>query len=253
MLEIYENSKKDNETYYFSSCALSSLTKEINRCKKRKNGEALWLSAYLWLEEDEGESIWLEENGPNSLWVRTLKSLYFPSDNFLDSKMGYRAPWVWSSLLEGKEFLQKTLLWQVWNEESVRIWEDRWLVDCKERRSLIPEPIASSMPMRVVELMNKGEGSWDLSSIESWLTEEELKKGKMNIVGLRLSSSHVVDGRVWRVIWSLKVPRTFPRDTSKDLDSSDMIWKKPPESWIKINCDGAFDHKTKKCWDWCHL
>ena len=34
----------------------------LSRWKKRKNGEALWLSAYLWLEEDEGESIWLEEN-----------------------------------------------------------------------------------------------------------------------------------------------------------------------------------------------
>ncbi|TYI17592.1 hypothetical protein ES332_A07G035000v1 [Gossypium tomentosum] len=107
--------------------------------------------------------------------------------------MGYRASWVWSSLLEGKEFLNKTLLWQVWNEESVRIWEDRWLVDCKEGRSLIPEPIASSMPIRVVELMNKEEGSWDLSSIESWLTEE-VKKA---ILGVPLYNFDERDKLVW--------------------------------------------------------
>lgn len=81
----------------------------------------------------------------------------------------------------------------------------------------------------------------------------------MNIVGLTLSSSHVVDGRVWRVILSLKVPskiKIFLRKISENALPTfvNLFGRKCCQSPICRIChneDETVEHLILGCeWVW---
>lgn len=48
---------------------------------------------------------WRVLTNPNALWVRTLKALYFPSQDFLHATAHHKSSWMWKSLLEGRDFI----------------------------------------------------------------------------------------------------------------------------------------------------
>lgn len=50
---------------------------------------------------------------PDSLWATVLKGLYFPKTEFLEASVAPKASWLWKSISEGWNQLQKGLLWQV--------------------------------------------------------------------------------------------------------------------------------------------
>ena len=60
-----------------------------------------------------------------------LKSLYFPTGDFINAKKGHRASWCWSSILVGRDLLKDDLIWDIDNGAFVRIWDDHWVPDIK--------------------------------------------------------------------------------------------------------------------------
>ena len=56
------------------------------------------------------KTAWRVLNHPNELWVKVLKSLYFPTGDFINAKKGHRASWCWSSILVGRHLLKDDLI-----------------------------------------------------------------------------------------------------------------------------------------------
>ncbi|CAN1812809.1 Putative ribonuclease H protein At1g65750 [Linum perenne] len=58
---------------------------------------------------------WRLLNQPDTLWAKLLKSLYFPSGDFLTASKGRRPSWVWSSLIHGRSTLKLE-----WDDHLIR-------------------------------------------------------------------------------------------------------------------------------------
>lgn len=57
-----------------------------------------------------------------SLWAaKVFKAKYFPTPSFLEVSMTSRPSYLWSSLIWGRELLQKGLGWQINNRCSVKV------------------------------------------------------------------------------------------------------------------------------------
>lgn len=46
-------------------------------------------------------------------WARFIKGICFPNTSFLNASRGNKASWAWSSLIQGRDLLEKGLRWQV--------------------------------------------------------------------------------------------------------------------------------------------
>ena len=60
----------------------------------------------------------------SALRVQIIKGIYFPNKNLLEAGKGAKSSWAWSSLLEGRDFLKKKLLWKVMDGSGVSIWDN---------------------------------------------------------------------------------------------------------------------------------
>lgn len=71
---------------------------------------------------------WRILNNPNSIISRIDKAKYFPSSDFLNSKLGYSPSYAWRSIHSSIEVIKKGTKWRVGNGKLIHIWEDRWML-----------------------------------------------------------------------------------------------------------------------------
>ncbi|ONI00414.1 hypothetical protein PRUPE_6G087800 [Prunus persica] len=180
---------------------------------------------------------WRIMRNPNALWARILKARYFPECSFLDAKKGGRASWALSSLLVGRDIIEKGAYWQIGNGRSVSVWKDRWLMGYGSGK-ISPLPSSNRFtPLLVADLIDVGNRSWNISHIEPFIPPSEamlirstpigslatrdplvwpavkngdytVKSGYYHAINVsppdpcdRASSSHAVNSDVWKVIW----------------------------------------------------
>ena len=62
-----------------------------------------------------------------SFCAKFMKTIYFPNEDLMKAKHRTRPSWVWSSLLHGRELLEKGLMWQVGDGSDISFWEDKWI------------------------------------------------------------------------------------------------------------------------------
>ncbi|XP_054782092.1 uncharacterized mitochondrial protein AtMg00310-like [Prosopis cineraria] len=72
------------------------------------------------------KKVWRVIHHPSGLWLRVLKRIYLPTKEFVDANKGSKASWCWLSIIDGRDFLKKNLLWDISNGESLQIWDDQW-------------------------------------------------------------------------------------------------------------------------------
>ncbi|OMO67492.1 reverse transcriptase [Corchorus capsularis] len=184
---------------------------------------------------------WRAMNNSNALWVKVLKGIYFPNSDFMKAKKGARASWSWHSLLDGRDFLNDHIQWQVGNGAQIHIWDDKWVPDIG--RLTASGNFSSQKPDKVAEIINHNQRVWDIEPVKQWITKDEqdaicriplgvferedkrvwphntsgqysVKSGyfilKNNMSSSqnpnRASSSHNVDHTIWKFIWKLTCP-----------------------------------------------
>ncbi|KAL6225595.1 hypothetical protein ACLB2K_004444 [Fragaria x ananassa] len=107
---------------------------------------------------------WRLHADPRALWARVLKSLYFPNCQMLQAVRGSSLSWAWSSLLEGCNFLQKGLVWQIGLGVNVDLWKDNWIPRLPlmnlRHYDLHPEIFTP-----VVPIIDRASDSWNLEAI----------------------------------------------------------------------------------------
>lgn len=57
------------------------------------------------------KQFWRLINCPNTLWSRVLKGMYFPNTSWTEAVRGPKPSWLWASLLEGRNLIQKGSQW----------------------------------------------------------------------------------------------------------------------------------------------
>ena len=140
-------------------------------------------------------------NEPNALWVRMLKGLYYHDKTIMEVGKGARASWIWSSLIEGRNFIKEKMLWQVVGGKDVSIWRDIWVPGLGGQKLRAPGLVDCEVPERVEEIIDREKGEWNLEAIENWLTGEE----KQAIEVIPVSEQEGED----RLIWSYNSSRVY--------------------------------------------
>ncbi|KAM0975840.1 hypothetical protein EV1_018573 [Malus domestica] len=178
---------------------------------------------------------------PDALWVIILKARYFPNCDFLQATRGSHLSWVWVSLLEGRKMMENGALWQIGNGETVKAWNDNWLPDM-ERLKPTPQAILPGCALSLVcDLIGREDSTWNLSIYEHLLKEEDMSliraillylldipnrliwpwtkdgvyivksgyfwrlKFKYQNIVVHQHSSHQVDKKIWKFVWSVKL------------------------------------------------
>ncbi|XP_042942917.1 uncharacterized mitochondrial protein AtMg00310-like [Carya illinoinensis] len=70
---------------------------------------------------------WRLLQNPNSLAAQVLSAKYFPNGVFLKAKLGRKPSFIWRSILAAKPLLEEGLVWRLGNDQSIKIWQDKWL------------------------------------------------------------------------------------------------------------------------------
>lgn len=61
----------------------------------------------------------------NSLWSKLIKGLYFPNFDFLSATNSLRTSWLWRSMIQAKNLLQRGLRKNIGDGQHTWIWEDK--------------------------------------------------------------------------------------------------------------------------------
>lgn len=103
---------------------------------------------------------------PDCLWGKCLKQMYHPAEDFMHVKRSRNVSWSWSSLLHGRDIIQKHCQWFIANGEKVHVKEDKWLI--------VGQPICTkegAQITRVSDLIQPNTRSWDLQKIKDNLVD----------------------------------------------------------------------------------
>lgn len=74
------------------------------------------------------KQVWRQLYNQNSLVARIFKSKYFSSGDLLHVKYTHNSSFVWRSLLWGKDLVAKGVRWRVGNGNSIKVFQDPWLL-----------------------------------------------------------------------------------------------------------------------------
>lgn len=98
---------------------------------------------------------------PDCLWGKCLKQMYHPAEDFMHVKRSRNVSWSWSSLLHGRDIIQKHCQWFIANGEKVYVKEDKWLI--------AGQPVCTkegAQITRVSDLIQPNTRSWDLQKFK---------------------------------------------------------------------------------------
>ncbi|KAJ1416724.1 Ribonuclease H-like superfamily [Sesbania bispinosa] len=180
---------------------------------------------------------WRIINNPEALWVRILKSIYFPNNSFLQVKKKYGGSWIWSSLMEGRDFAKRNGQWLIANGRDIHLWEDSWLWS---KETL--QQYSTGGDLRVADILNDADHTWDHQVLSTNLPSQVAIKARQTPIAwfqqrdkfywpfskdgnytiksgyqvarseppnrnLKDSPSLQIPQTLWKTIWHLKVPQ----------------------------------------------
>ncbi|CAL1383908.1 unnamed protein product [Linum trigynum] len=114
---------------------------------------------------------WRLLSSPDALWSRLLRGLYFPRGNFLSTKKGSRASWIWASLWEAKKVIEMGTVKVIGSGEETWVDKDPW-VPTLQKGTIGSGP---QNHIRVKEWIEPGERIWNSNLIQGNVTEDELE------------------------------------------------------------------------------
>ena len=139
-----------------------------------------------------GKQVWRILQSPNSLLSKLLKARYFPNTNILNAGPGYKASFIWKSLLEGRELLKNGLKYLIGNGQNTSAWLDPWLPLHPPRP---PNRLAGTPENHylVCDLMNEQRNGWNLDRLRETVIPEDIH----TILNIKLSPTNSPDLLGW--------------------------------------------------------
>ena len=102
---------------------------------------------------------WRLIHNTHSLFFRVCKSRYFPNCSFMDAELGSNPPYVWRSLLAGREIIWEGSRWRVWDGNTIGVTTHKWL---SRRPVFLGE---QQMGLKVKDLIDSNTMQWDREKI----------------------------------------------------------------------------------------
>ena len=118
----------------------------------------------LWLC-DQPHSIWFFDPSFSFLVQKKCKSfVFFPNGSILKAPIHPKCSYVWRSILQAQDVINKGAIWRVGNGELIDVWKHQWLPNLA--CSKIVSPKANSSVTWVCDLFYPNTRIWDLRKLE---------------------------------------------------------------------------------------
>lgn len=115
---------------------------------------------------------WRLVTNPDSLCARLLKGKYFHDCGFMEARNKRNASHTWWAILHGREALKKGLIKRVGDGNTIKIWEDPWVPESHDKRTLVKLP--TTTVTLVEELVDQDNGGWDMQKLEANFVEPDV-------------------------------------------------------------------------------
>ncbi|XP_057426498.1 uncharacterized protein LOC130719921 [Lotus japonicus] len=169
---------------------------------------------------------WRVLTNPEALWVRVLKSIYFPSSNFLHAKLGCNPSWMWRSLLEGRDFITRFSRWAVGGGHSIKVWGDNWL----SSGDALIQP-TNAPDLMVSDLVSPNGEGWNIDLIRGTFQPD-------------LALKILQTPRVFSQIQTMALAQPVKENTVKEDNLPQTVrsvdWFPPHGNNLKINVDASW-------------
>ncbi|XP_057418855.1 uncharacterized protein LOC130713070 [Lotus japonicus] len=114
---------------------------------------------------------WRLLSNPEALWAKILKAIYYPDSDFLEATKPRRTSWMWTSLLDGCDFLKTHGRWAIAKGDNINVWEDKWLWNGENLHQW-----SNGQPLKVSTLIDTSTGKWDEVKINALLPSTQALK-----------------------------------------------------------------------------
>ncbi|KAA3482264.1 reverse transcriptase [Gossypium australe] len=101
---------------------------------------------------------WRILTNPNSLVAQIIKAKYFPSESFLNSRLGNNCSFTWKSIWAAKGVLSDGMCWKVCNGSRISTLEDSWIPDFNNAR--LSSYVNNLCDFKVAELIDESSRKW---------------------------------------------------------------------------------------------
>ena len=135
---------------------------------------------------------WRLMQSHDSLLYQCFKYRYFPRCNFLEASDSPNSSFVWKSLMAAMPILKQGCCWRVGDGSSIRVMEDRWIINYPTNKVLHP-PEEQDWEWRVSDLIDQTSRSWDRELVWSKFHRDDAEA----ICRIPLSHRNVLDSLLW--------------------------------------------------------
>lgn len=162
-----------------------------------------------------------------------LKAKYYSRTDFLNSKIGSDASFLWKSFSIAKEVLREGLFWRIGNGESVVIGKDKWIPRAStfQVQSLLPSRF---MQGKVSELVDTDTRTWNQQLISGIFDESEANL----ICKIPISASGCPDKVIWQGTkdgkFTVKIAYHFLSQIKQEVLGQCSTSKSHNDVWRKI-------------------
>jgi hypothetical protein len=112
------------------------------------------------------KQVWRLQTNPHSLLAQCLKAKYYPNSDIIHAPRSRSASYAWQSIYQAIDTIKKGSCWKVGNGQSIKIWEDNWVIGQNGYKILTPyngQPNTS----KVSDIINEGSSrSWNHGLID---------------------------------------------------------------------------------------
>ncbi|CAN1165788.1 Transposon TX1 uncharacterized 149 kDa protein [Linum perenne] len=132
---------------------------------------------------------WRLMTNPEQLWARLLKGLYYRDTDFLKAGKGKTGSWIWASLCDAREVLDKGVRKNIINGRSTRAFQDPWIPTIPT--FMLRHNGQQNTP--VEQWINEETREWRREEVERWCTPEEVNE----ILKIPIGPGVVEDEWIW--------------------------------------------------------
>jgi hypothetical protein len=109
---------------------------------------------------------WRILENPESLSARILKSVYYPSIDFLEANLGTHPYQVWRALVEGRDAMKQGLIRRIGTGAATNAWNHNWIPRDHMLRPIVCKK--ANPPLLVSSFINTDSMTWNIGALEEW-------------------------------------------------------------------------------------
>ena len=175
------------------------------------------------------KQVWRLFHQKDTLLYWVFKTKFFSSGSIFYATIPTKCSYAWGSILQARGVIQKGAIWRVGDEQSIKVWEHRWLPDPVNRK--IVSPNLNHAISRVSDLLMPNVQSWNVELIDQTFMgwgAEEIKR--IHVSGIGQDDAYIwpftSDGEYSvRSAYYLLDSGSLKAEQASTLSTDQKVWK----------------------------